>query len=161
MSSSPCCIKVYQLLAQGRWFSPASSTTKTGRHDIAEILLKVALNHKNSNSNSCSSGAHKFTAGLRGLWFLSLSTGAWRFINKIDVGYKKGPVYIYIYIYIWDVTLFVPYIYFIDKTSSSCGLSKLHVFVMMFVSFHNNTTGVTSEAVTAYHTGASELTSVF
>ena len=38
---------VYQLLAHGRWFSPgtpASSTTKTGRHDIAEILLKVALN---------------------------------------------------------------------------------------------------------------------
>jgi hypothetical protein len=32
------------------WFSPgtpASSTTKTGRHDIAEILLKVALNTKN------------------------------------------------------------------------------------------------------------------
>jgi hypothetical protein len=36
--------KVYQLLANGPWFSPASSTTKTGRHDIAEILLKVALN---------------------------------------------------------------------------------------------------------------------
>ena len=39
--------KVYQLLAHGRWFSlgiPASSTTKTGRHDIAEILLKVVLN---------------------------------------------------------------------------------------------------------------------
>jgi hypothetical protein len=39
--------KVYQLLAHGRWFSPgtpASSTTKTGRHDIAEILLKVKLN---------------------------------------------------------------------------------------------------------------------
>ena len=38
--------KVYQLLAHGRWFSPvtpASSTTETGRHDIAEILLKVAL----------------------------------------------------------------------------------------------------------------------
>jgi hypothetical protein len=32
------------LLAHGRWFSPASSTTKTGRHDIAGILLKVALN---------------------------------------------------------------------------------------------------------------------
>jgi hypothetical protein len=30
--------KIYQLLAHGRWFSPASSTTKTGRHDIAEIL---------------------------------------------------------------------------------------------------------------------------
>jgi hypothetical protein len=39
--------KVYQLLAHGRRFSPgtqASSTTKTGRHYIAEILLKVALN---------------------------------------------------------------------------------------------------------------------
>jgi hypothetical protein len=38
--------KVYQLLAHGQWFSPgtpASSTTKTGRHDIAEILLKVKL----------------------------------------------------------------------------------------------------------------------
>jgi len=43
--------KVYQLLAHGRWFSPgtpAASTTKTGRHDIAEILLKVVLNTKNS-----------------------------------------------------------------------------------------------------------------
>ena len=39
--------KAYQLLAHGRWFSPgtpASSTTKAGRHDITEILLKVALN---------------------------------------------------------------------------------------------------------------------
>jgi hypothetical protein len=46
------CDKVYQLLAHGRWFSPgipASSTTKTGRHDIAEILLKVALKHQKSN----------------------------------------------------------------------------------------------------------------
>jgi hypothetical protein len=49
--------KVYQLLAHGRWFSPctpASSTTKTGRHDIqnvAEILLKVALKHQKSIKN--------------------------------------------------------------------------------------------------------------
>jgi hypothetical protein len=44
--------KAYKLLTHGRWFSPgtpASSTTKTGRHDIAEILLKVALNDKNQN----------------------------------------------------------------------------------------------------------------
>jgi len=41
--------KVYQLLAHGRWFSPASSTTKCGRHDIAEILLKVALKPQKSN----------------------------------------------------------------------------------------------------------------
>ena len=43
--------KVYQLLANGRWFTPntpASSTTKTGRHDIAELLLKVALKHQKS-----------------------------------------------------------------------------------------------------------------
>jgi hypothetical protein len=42
--------KAYQLIAHGQWFSPgnpASSTTKTGRHDIAEILPKVALNPKN------------------------------------------------------------------------------------------------------------------
>jgi hypothetical protein len=31
----------------GQWFSagiPASSTTRTGRHDIAEIFLRLALN---------------------------------------------------------------------------------------------------------------------
>jgi hypothetical protein len=35
--------KVYQLFARGRWFSSgttASSTTKTGRHDIAESDVK-------------------------------------------------------------------------------------------------------------------------
>jgi hypothetical protein len=35
------------LFAHGRWFSPgtsASFTTESGRHDIAEILLKVAIN---------------------------------------------------------------------------------------------------------------------
>ena len=40
--------KVYQLLAHGWWFStgtPASSTTKTGRHDIAESGVK----HNKSN----------------------------------------------------------------------------------------------------------------
>jgi hypothetical protein len=44
--------KVYQLLAHGRWFSPgtpASSISNTGRRDIAEILLKVALKHQKSN----------------------------------------------------------------------------------------------------------------
>ena len=41
--------KAYQLLAHGRWFSPgtpASPTTNIGLHDIAEILLKVALSTK-------------------------------------------------------------------------------------------------------------------
>ena len=45
--------KVYQLFAHGRWFSPgtpASSTTKTGRHDIVEILLK-AVKKKEQEKN--------------------------------------------------------------------------------------------------------------
>ena len=47
--------KVYQLLTNGRWFSPgipASAITKTGCHDIAEILLKVGLNTKNQSNLS-------------------------------------------------------------------------------------------------------------
>jgi hypothetical protein len=46
-SCTTLCDKVYQWLATGRWFSsdpPVSSTNKTNRHDITEILLKVALN---------------------------------------------------------------------------------------------------------------------
>jgi hypothetical protein len=42
------CDKICQLLAGGRWFSPGtpvSSTNKTDRHDLTEILLKVALNN--------------------------------------------------------------------------------------------------------------------
>jgi hypothetical protein len=56
--------KAYPLLTHGRWFSlstPASTTTKTGRHDIAEILLKVALKHQKSKSNQtfkCSNTAY-------------------------------------------------------------------------------------------------------
>ena len=41
------CDKVCQSLTAGQWFSPGtpvSSTNKTDRHDITEILLKVALN---------------------------------------------------------------------------------------------------------------------
>jgi hypothetical protein len=55
------------LLAHGRWFSPGtpvSSTTKTGRHDIAEILLKVALKHqktKKSKSNDLKVFGTKYT----------------------------------------------------------------------------------------------------
>jgi hypothetical protein len=59
ISSEQTCLaasdKIYQLLAQGRWFSPgtpASSTNKTGCHDIAEILLKVALKRQTSINQS-------------------------------------------------------------------------------------------------------------
>ena len=40
--------KVYQLLAHSRWFSPVSSRTKTGRHDIAESDVK----HQKSNQSN-------------------------------------------------------------------------------------------------------------
>jgi hypothetical protein len=57
--------KVYQLLAHVRWFSPdtpASSVTKSGRHDIAEMLLKVALNTKNQSINvTCLAGEQQLS----------------------------------------------------------------------------------------------------
>jgi hypothetical protein len=61
------------LLAHGQWFSPgtpASSTTKTGHHDIAEILLKVELNTKNQIK---SSSVNKIF-DLNRVCFVSLST---------------------------------------------------------------------------------------
>ena len=48
------CDKGCQRLATGRWFfpgTPVSSTNKTDRHDITEILLKVALNTINQPAN--------------------------------------------------------------------------------------------------------------
>jgi hypothetical protein len=46
--------KVYQLLTHSRWSSPGTpaSTTKTGHHDIFEILLNVALSTKKSINQS-------------------------------------------------------------------------------------------------------------
>ena len=49
------CDKVCQWLAAGQWFSPGtpdSSTNKSDRHDIAEILLKVTLNTINQTKPS-------------------------------------------------------------------------------------------------------------
>jgi hypothetical protein len=47
-------IKLASDVRQGRWFSPStpvSSTNKTDRHDITEILLEVALNTIKSKPN--------------------------------------------------------------------------------------------------------------
>ena len=56
------CVKVCQWLATGRLFSPGhlvSSTNKTDRHDITEILLKVALNTiKQTNKKSYHCGVN-------------------------------------------------------------------------------------------------------
>jgi len=57
------------LLAHGRWFSPgtpASSTAKTGRHDIAEILLKVALNTINQSINQSNEAPTVFSSFVCG-----------------------------------------------------------------------------------------------
>ena len=63
VSSNPVLGEVYsiqiydkdsQWLEKGRWFSPGtpgSSTNKTDHNDIAEILMKVALNTINQNIN--------------------------------------------------------------------------------------------------------------
>ena len=63
---------IYQLLTHGRWFSPgtpASSTTKTGRHDIAEILLKGTLTRLVIGTSRTVGSAKKFvriTSGFGG-----------------------------------------------------------------------------------------------
>jgi hypothetical protein len=38
------CDKIYQRLVTGQWFSVATLVSSTDRHDITQILLKVALN---------------------------------------------------------------------------------------------------------------------
>jgi hypothetical protein len=52
------CDYACQWLATGRWFSPGtpvSSTNKTYRYDITEILLNVALNTINQPGNNMAS----------------------------------------------------------------------------------------------------------
>ena len=50
------CDQVCKWLATGRWFSPStpvSSSNKTDRHDITEILLKVAPNKQTNDGTIC------------------------------------------------------------------------------------------------------------
>jgi hypothetical protein len=45
--TTTCAISTYRHLRTGRWFSPGipvSSTNKNDRHEITEIVLKVASN---------------------------------------------------------------------------------------------------------------------
>ena len=71
-------------IIHGRWFSPdtpASSTTKTGRHDISEILLKVALNTKNQIK---SSNPSIYGIWLRTFWALKSYQKSLKFVgNKV------------------------------------------------------------------------------
>ena len=98
--------KVYQLLACGRWSSPASSTTKTGRHDIADILLKVELKHQKSNqikSRQVYRGnRRKITEGIihavlcktNSLVFLCVFLNSWEYATSVGPNWLKAdPVY--------------------------------------------------------------------
>jgi hypothetical protein len=86
--------KVYQLLAHGRWFSlgtPASSTTKTGCHDIAEILLRMALNNK--SINQCKSYQRKtYSVCIRYFhvsWILCIYGHK---TTEVSIGLDKLPI---------------------------------------------------------------------
>ena len=62
--------QVYQLLAHGRWISPStpvSSTTKTGRHDIAESGVK----HQKSINQSIKRNQKKYDINV----LLNILTG--------------------------------------------------------------------------------------
>jgi hypothetical protein len=73
------CDKVCQWLATCRWFfpgPPVSSTNKTDRHDIAEILVKVSLN----------------TIPLIILFWLPCDYGCWNLtLNLIQLALIRTP----------------------------------------------------------------------
>jgi hypothetical protein len=78
--------KVYQLLAHGRWISPgtpASFTTKTGRHDIAAILLKVTLNTINQIKSNQPNLSHNCFNNLRILITPLVSSNSFYNMNNI------------------------------------------------------------------------------
>jgi hypothetical protein len=76
------------LLAHGLWFSlgtPASSTTKTGRHDITEILLKVALNTKNQSKSNRKTAIYMIFISdpLNQKWMIIMLTSAIQIFKMI------------------------------------------------------------------------------
>ena len=101
---------VCQWLAAGRWFTPGppvSSTNKTDRHDITEILLKVALNTINNQPTTLTlltrfyvrmcilliCGKHDHIISLRGeVWAHKNSLSQ---VSEQLCIYKMGVSYIY------------------------------------------------------------------
>ena len=64
--SRTVCVPVCQWLTAGWWFSPGppvSSINKTDRHDLTEILLKVALNTIKPNLNKLVLSSCRLLAG--------------------------------------------------------------------------------------------------
>ena len=125
MSSNP--VLVCQWLATGRWFSPGSpvsSTNKTDRHDITEILLKVALNTTTQNLNHWYSESFylltliiQMKMGQQYLESINIHTRRKRgfFIKnslELRTGKSKKIYYIYNILMCIDIFLFYPIIIF-------------------------------------------------
>jgi hypothetical protein len=86
--------KVYQLLAHGRWFSPGtpvSSTNKTDRCEITEILLKVVLNTIIITVTMSQFQLPYDQADCPWSFFntLSVTHGEWRSSEWTAVGYQR------------------------------------------------------------------------
>jgi hypothetical protein len=63
--------KVYQLLAHCQWFSPgtpASSTTKTGRHDIHNKLTQITINNYKTNVKISYQSGAKISININGCY---------------------------------------------------------------------------------------------
>ena len=87
------CDKVCLWLATGRWFSsctPVSSTNKTDRHDIPEILLKVALKtikqtNKHGKEITIKSTIVKiYIIGSKFKWFLPYSHPSIHLLDEVN-----------------------------------------------------------------------------
>ena len=92
------CDKVCQWLATGQWFFPGSSvssTDKTDRHDIAEILFKVALNTiKQTNKHKCTKGFGNKTKSYINLLLnnnRSLSLTRSSIVNDMSILFSVRP----------------------------------------------------------------------
>jgi hypothetical protein len=129
----------------GRWFSPdssVSSTNKTNLHDIAEILLKVALNtikqkNKQSNKQTC-------VIGIFNLFNYHQYIFHCCFCRFIAAGTKLQSAVV-------------------PNSAKVVKFDEIYKLSDELVSINRvcNTTGATSGAGTAYPSGVSEFTPQF
>ena len=94
------CDKVWEWISAGLWFSPVSSTNKTGRHDITEILLKVALNTINHIDTNEGNGT-----ALLLLFYISLTVGS----LTMSITYTLKWVYVLSFVFACQIVNFAHY----------------------------------------------------